>query len=433
MALPQSKQIVIAAVVILLLVIGFGLWQQLEWVEEEVDRGFSDEARQKPTLAAERFLRSLDLQAESRRGFSLLDEMSGGASPVTLDDNLVLINAHRTLREKRLQTLWQWVEDGGHLIVSARNRFLGNSNPEQDLLLARLGVELIDEAEYRLQVEQLQQQDAADPPAPTQQQPSQQPAAQDGDPQIYRDLPETIVQLKSGCSPAVVEVTFRDEDEPLKANWYGQPSLIDSQDRASGWISSEGGLKLLQFEIGEGMITVTTDNQIWTNRRIGCHDHAYMLWLFAGDSGKTWFVINQDSPSLWVTLWQAAPFGLALSLLALLLWLWQQAVRFGPILIRTHIERRRFLEHTQANAAFLWRHGQQHTLIKSLRDDINQRLRWRHRGFDELPEKQQVESLQRLTALPAVFIKEAMFAEAGAGEQDFQRLVEQLQQLRNRL
>lgn len=113
MALPQSKQIVIAAVVILLLVIGFGLWQQLEWVEEEVDRGFSDEARQKPTLAAERFLRSLDLQAESRRGFSLLDEMSGGASPVTLDDNLVLINAHRTLREKRLQTLWQWVEDGG--------------------------------------------------------------------------------------------------------------------------------------------------------------------------------------------------------------------------------------------------------------------------------------------------------------------------------
>ncbi|TQV71357.1 DUF4350 domain-containing protein [Exilibacterium tricleocarpae] len=416
------RRIIATVTVAVLAGLAFWLWRSIEWKEEEVDRGLSEAARQNPMLAAERFLRSLGLAAESRRGFALLDQIHTDTSPIAATDNLILINAHRTLGEERLETLWQWVQNGGHLIVSTRNQFLGNSNPEQDLLLARLGITLVDEAAMR--------EALADEP---QEQRPNDPGRARGRSAAETDLPAPAAtpDAEPGCFPQTVEVIFDGEQQPLQADWYGGHSFVDGGDRATGWINSQFGVKLLQFELEQGMITVTTDNGIWTNTDIDCHDHAYMLWLFAGDTSKTWFIINQDAPSLWSTLWRAAPYGMLFATLALLLWLWKQPVRFGPIRVQTQLDRRRFIEHSQANAAFLWRHRQQHTLIENLRNTINQQLRRRHRGYAQLSAGAQLETLQRVTSLPLPLLERAMLGAVGTGEQEFQQLVAQLQKIRN--
>ena len=408
---------------------GYWLWHNLEWKEEEVDRGYSEAARQNPLLAAEQFLRSTGLATESRRGFSLIDGMGSDTSPVAANDNLVLINAHRTLHRERLDTLWAWVHTGGHLLVSTRNRFLGSSSPEQDPLLARLGVSL---------TVAVKSEDGAIESGGGQargrrvgKEPRHRPEAT-GETR-RQDTENTVPESKTGCPPPAVNVNFAGQAEPLRIGWYNRRSLVDNSGLASGWVESRLGVKLLQFELGEGMITLTTDNQIWANHRIDCHDHAYLLWLFTGNAGKTWFVINRDAPSLWSTVWRAAPYGMIFALLALLLWLWKQPIRFGPILVYTRLERRRFLEHAEANAAFLWRHGQQQLLINSLREDINQRLRARHRGVEELARAVRVNLLSRITLLPAPVVTDAMLGAAGDSEQDFQQLVAQLQIIRSRL
>ena len=42
---------------------------------------------------------------------------------------------------------------------------------------------------------------------------------------------------------------------------------------------------MMQFEVGEGLLTIVTDPSIWTSYRIDKYDHAYLLWILSAGEG----------------------------------------------------------------------------------------------------------------------------------------------------
>jgi hypothetical protein len=117
------------------------------------------------------------------------------------------------------------------------------------------------------------------------------------------------------------------------------------------------------------------------------------------------------------------------------LWLWQSAVRHGPLQQPAPKARRQLQEHLQASAAFQLRHdGQQH-LLHSLQQDVLRRARQLHPGFEQLVVAEQWQVLARLTRQPTRTISQALSPrpKQRLSSADFCRQVALLQTLRNAL
>ncbi|HEY0894790.1 MAG TPA: DUF4350 domain-containing protein, partial [Cellvibrio sp.] len=176
---------------------------------------------------------------------------------------------------------------------------------------------------------------------------------------------------------------------------------------------------LLYFDIGEGSVTITSDNTIWANQRIDCHDHAYGLWRLVNPDGRVWFLINQDAPSLASILWRNASYGVIAGMIALVLWLWALSVRFGPVLVIEQSGRRSLAEHIYASAMLLWRKQQHPQLLNILRKEILERLDEQHPNLDQASGEQRLEFLHQLTGIAQADIKQALFADGLHHPQEF--------------
>lgn len=190
---------------------------------------------------------------------------------------------------------------------------------------------------------------------------------------------------------------------------------------------------LLYFDIGEGSITITSDNYIWANQRIDCHNHAYGLWRLINPKGRVWFLVNQDAPSLAAIVWSNARYGVLAALAALILWLWAQSLRFGPVLVVEQTGRRSLAEHIYASAMLLWRKQQHPQLLELLRKEILDRLDEQHPNLHQATQEQRAEFLQELTGINAADIQKALYSVALRHPQDFVAAIAHLQTIRKQL
>jgi hypothetical protein len=190
---------------------------------------------------------------------------------------------------------------------------------------------------------------------------------------------------------------------------------------------------LLYFDIGEGSVTITSDNTIWANQRIDCHDHAYGLWRLVNPDGRVWFLINQDAPSLASILWRNASYGVIAGMIALVLWLWALSVRFGPALVIEQSGRRSLAEHIYASAMLLWRKQQHPQLLNILRKEILESLDEQHPNLDQASGEQRLEFLHQLTGIAQADIKQALFADGLHHPQEFAAAIAHLQTIRKQL
>ena len=190
---------------------------------------------------------------------------------------------------------------------------------------------------------------------------------------------------------------------------------------------------LLYFDIGEGSVTVTSDNSIWGNQRIDCHDHAYGLWRLVNPDGRVWLLINQDAPSLAAILWRNAGYGVIAGIIALALWLWSLSVRFGPVLVVEQSGRRSLAEHIYASAMLLWRKQQHPQLLNILRKEIFERIEEQHPNLNQPSGDQRLEFLHQLTGISQADIKHALFAEGLHHPQEFAAAIAHLQTIRKQL
>ena len=494
---PLLRGFIISAVIAVFIGLGYWWYTTLEWEEKEIDLGYSKEALQNDFLAAETFLRKQGVQATTIKNLSLLDKHSWRSLKLGAQDTLVIINGYKTLTQERYDSLYEWVENGGTLITSTQNPFIGTHTREEDLLLNDFNIEPAPEADEKdahsfmeeladgFQDEGDEESDEnisddgesapKDKPtkkASTEEQstvttPDNKKENKKGKSKSKKDdKPENYYRCALKETPTPIE--FGDEEKPLNFDFShhsqfiyydyiaqddedtnadthnGETPALDDNDLAStdegaptddtdtadeedDYHYDEKREHLLYFDIGEGSITITSDNRIWENQRIDCHDHAYGLWRLINPKGRVWFLINQDAPSLAEIIWRNASYGVTAGIIALILWLWANSLRFGPVLIVEQTGRRSLAEHIHASAMLLWRKQQHPQLLIILRKEILEQLDAQHPNLDQAAGAQRIEFLHQLTGINHADIKQALFADALHHPQEFSVAIAHLQ------
>jgi hypothetical protein len=285
-----------------------------EQVDSRVRVGASSAARANPYLAAMRFMERMEFSASTIARPGDLDQIPAGAT-------LILLSRRAMVTPERAQALALWASAGGHLIVE----------PEplryRDVMLDTLGI---------------------------------------GRGQAPRTkLPQTMtVVLPNAEHPLQVTSSFR---ETLQLA-HVKPDLV---------VADAGGARLASLRHGAGRISIVTGFRRFTNRAIGAHDNAELLWqvLRLAPSNQKVLVLRAPlSAPILQWLQDHAIETIIAGLALLVLWLWRTAVRFGPIQPRNEPDRRQLLEHIRACGRFRWSNGARVSLLGAAREICQSRV-----------------------------------------------------------
>ncbi len=170
-------------------------------------------------------------------------------------------------------------------------------------------------------------------------------------------------------------------------------------------------------------------------------DHAYFLAYLSQGKSEVFFlpraldyIQKQPKPSLLKALYQKAPELLMVLIVFMLLFVWMQMYRNGPILAQLNTARRNLKEHFHAQGEFLRRHVDSNVLIGQLQDDIWQKVQRRLPNIKNLPIDMQKKELARLTRLnESTFSTLLMPMNNRISILELMRYIIALQKIRNKL
>ena len=349
----------------LIAAVSFGAWflTNFERRPQEVPVGAAAEARRNPFLAAERFLGRLGIPAESRVGAGLLHQ------PPPTADTLV-VNGLGRLNARHRATLGAWLRGGGRLVVEATDP--GDQDPSPDDLLGGYGIQ-------RTKVEAA----AGQRPGP------------DGE-------------------QALGQILWGDPGAPLRVGFDPDWALSVADPDQANLVHAAGHPRLLQQAVGAGLLTVTSDLGFLTNERIGRHDHALFFARLAQPSpgGKVWLLYDSSVPWLGALLWAAAPAALGAAGVLVLVWVWSLGARLGPLTPVPDRRRRDLIEHLDAAAAFLWRHGRAAQLVAATQRRVLGAWQRRRPELRHLTPVSQAAVIAKAAARPAGPVAAALHTQA---------------------
>jgi len=346
------------------------------YVERERELGHRGKAKVNPFLAAERFLESYGYTVESGGGWPKLRET---------ELNLMVLPASALTSEGYLNSLDEWILDGGHAVILLEwgERHYGDwsggpsepwigdgdaSEPLRGWLEGQgLGVET---SEAWVEA------------------PTEEAVALDGE--------NYEVFMAAGTA-------VRGEE--------GEPELLVTRQR------------------GAGRVTVVADARVFRNRYIGDHDHAALLLALAemSDYGRAVQFVRSTSISFWGLLWDQAWPALVALILLIAFWLWRSLPRFGPLDSRlSESDLRAYDHHLEALGGFHWRLDRAEGLLRPLRHAILERaqhlaLSTGHQGDDLFA------LLAERTGIARERVERAMTFERARDAGSFTRLVADLQ------
>lgn len=285
-----------------------------DYTEVEREIGYKGRARINPWLAAERLVERMGWNVRSVISWTAPNE----GEAVWILPASILSNKSFTRRME------EWVWTGGHLILlvehadEATNDWLDGHPPPvlEPVLLAMLGRAGID----------------LTPPGAT-----------------------------SGDTTAE-EIVFE-----------GRTFKVDAKSKATVAAGDKQPGVFASVEAGDGRITVVTDGRLFRNRWIGENDHAALLnaLIEAMEYQATVGFMRGSGMSLWVLMRNhLGPVLLGLGLW-LLLWLWKNFTRFGPLeAVAAPPVMRGYAHHLEALGDFQWRLDRTASLLASLRRQI---------------------------------------------------------------
>lgn len=281
-----------------------------DYTEVERETGYKGKARINPWLAAERFA--------DRMGWEALPVISW--TPPEWEDAVWLVPASILNNESFTRRMETWVHEGGHLILivehaeAQTNDWLGHDAP---LVL---------------------------------------------EPALFSLLERAGLVLTEAGGASAEEIVFD-----------GRAFKVDAKSGATVAVSGEKPGVLASAESGDGRITVLTDGRIFRNRWIGENDHAALLNALleaVENDGRIGFM-RGSGLSLWALLREHLwPVLMGLAVL-ILLWLWKNLSRFGPLEAEApSAELRGYEHHLEALGDFQWRIDRAASLLAPLREQI---------------------------------------------------------------
>jgi biotin operon repressor len=445
MARKNNNVTVIVFIVIALAALGLGYmgYKKLKWIEEERDLGYGERARSDEFLAAAQFLDALGIETETVVDRKLIYSLPEQGAPVesepqgralAANDTLMMVNSRGTLNEEKAQRLLAWVDRGGRLIYTVENPFVGEAH-DYDPVLTEFGLATYSSSDDDYEYDESEESDEEYDDTTL----STGEDSEEAEPESESDdeRPSTATKKKLDLTEEQCFYTrpkyydLPSLNAPIKLAIWAWPEVIDYDGYAPhNALFDDGNLILAQFEHGEGEVVVITSADLWQNETIYCLDHALLLGKIVNPDGKFWILKNFDAPSLWSVMWRNAPYGLALSFLALFLWLWHKFFRFGPLLQYSDLSRRSFSEHLLSSAKFLWRNKQAEILIERLRADVTHRIKIRYMHYPDLIDQEKLDLLESICSLPRVDLYQAMIKPIDLKNDNFVELVSHLKTIK---
>ncbi|MGD8571631.1 MAG: DUF4350 domain-containing protein [Gammaproteobacteria bacterium] len=373
-----TKNAIIASLVVGvagLLVAGFFFF--FEPVEEEINTGYSAEARRDQFLAAQRFMAQLDIKSENIKGFDELYSLPAG------NDVLLTHYSHRFEQAKTRGKLLAWVEQGGHLLLEL-NPFSRNSDLDVETPF----------------LDQLQ---------------------------VW---PRRSNVLFDNVAGETITVTVYQNSEPLTVAFHPYYTLDVNRKEPILLFNDRNGIHLVEFKHGDGTVTILSDMDMWRNRSIGDNDHATMLAHILGvNPGKVWILRNTAMPSLIELMWQYGREAVLAAGLLLLLWLWSLYNRFGPMVIINRQQRRSLLEHLDAVGEFEWRYQRANHILTTVRQELHQIIETYYPQWQKKSSDEQIAWLSKRARIPEQDISQALTANP-EHQTSFTRYIKILQTIR---
>ena len=336
---------------------------------QEVETGYKGPARTNPWLAAERFLKAYGHPVEV---------LSSWREPAPEDSTWIipceLIS--NTLFAKQID---QWMSDGGHLIC-----LIEYSDFRDDWNLIDPEVEL--------------------------------------EPAFERFLEDHDFEIEKSSSGEVETKLIR---------YRGRPFDVEMK---SAWKASNrsGSLQgMPTAKVGDGRLTLVTDARPFRNRWIGDKQHAALLksLVDSTESFGTVVFVRGATLSLWSLLMERAWAVLLGLSLVIVIWLWKNLRRFGPLeAADAPSPLRAYDHHLEALGDFQWRLDRGASLLAPLRGEIleqSNRLMARSGKLDS----DIFALLGERAGIPRERVARAMSEPAPADASVFTRTVSDLQQI----
>jgi hypothetical protein len=302
-----------------------------EYEEREVDVGLTGEARTNPLLMAHMWSEAMGLESSTTTKW-----------PRDIADQSIIVAAASEWTGPSSETdeVLAWVDSGGHLMMCV----FGYEEFESTFWLS----EDLDEDKTKAMAGIL----------------GRQPI-----------LAELGVELGAEI---IDNNEIEIDGEDLNVYFPEVPGLIDTRGEALDLVIEDSdGANLLQFEYGDGLVTLLSSGALLTNERfaMGTRNHAEFFWhLVDGelDIESITFVVGKN-PTLWSMLVDHFSAAMLAGLALLLLYLWRAWKRFGPMLQEPLPVHRAFHEHVEATGRFLWRRKQSASLLGAFRSLVIRR------------------------------------------------------------
>lgn len=292
-----------------------------------------------------------------------------------------------------------WVGHGGHLVVEAERWDVS------DPLLEALGVKNVRPSGLRQGAgSELQPQD---------------PKALPSSEAIF-DWPGAGRKLRVNFMAAGVDLRDERKREVLASVAAGKRTVA------------------LDFDEGEGHVTILPSFRFFTNPNVGRLDHAQFAWLVTGaprPAGPVMLFLKMDSPPLGEWLWREAWTVVIAAPLLALLWLARIIPRFGPLAPDPPPQRRSLAEHIVASGRFLWSRAESSYLLDALRERVMRAARRRGVAASASP-AQAAPSIAQLTGSSEGVIRAALGSaanDAAVADEPFTSTVATLRDLESRL
>jgi hypothetical protein len=375
---------------LLLALVAWGLYASIESYEASERSGWSQDALRNPYLAAQQFMTRSGIAVTDVDNLARLDELKGLGTLFFSDANQV-----RTPRQLRL--VKDWLEGGGNVIYSA-----SAEEHDEDLLLREF------EVGVELRKREAGEDGAAKPLSETLREYNRQ--IENGRSR------EDIVLAPDDAELALTPVRFDDDIGELEIAFDTHLVLqhpgFDDNASASGhqpfsWSSSKYGVHMMQFEVGDGLLTILSDPGIWTSYQVDKHDHAYLLWLLGAGDGNFAILRSVLGESIWVLMLRYGSQLLIVIGLAIAILLWRLGCRFGRLLPRDLSRRRALGDYFSSVSHYLWHRHRSEYLLAPLRQAALRRASLTLGEFSQSPPARQYELIARRCELDARAVAQA--------------------------
>lgn len=412
------------AIFIILIVAAAIVWffNAYEKVEVEIVSDVSDEVRRNQLLAAERFFKASGYEAESTTGRDLLKKLPPE------NDTLIVNNFFSSLSEEKERELLDWINNGGHLVITPRifwTKEKGSGYPLlDDLGIERRGFKL---NIFGLDLNTYSADNGIEVTVPGIEEPVD----------AYFDRKSWLVLDNWEPDYAIpyrgtLKKQSESKDENAEREQTGKANAKPNSQDESDDDDDRQRYHLVQTRYGNGLITVTSDNMFMQNDYIGDLDHAWLLTLLTDTRGKIWLLYDKSMPSLWqLFLRHGSPVLIALAVM-LIIAIWYAMRRAGPILSINESSRRDLIEHLDATSRYHWRNGNRDYVTGVTQKQVLEFWHRQHSLLARMDQEQQVEWISEHSGLEQNDIGFALFSRAENQEQ-LVRQAQTLQLLRLRI